>query len=580
MRLPFVAFLAALFVFLSHAAPGLTFEDSGELAAAAASFGVPHPPGFPLLTLVGGLWIRALEPFGVEPARAMVLLSVLSAALTVALIVRFVGGRDSRHPIAALLAGGMLLFSPTFGAQAVVVEAYAPAAALTAALFHAATRARPLGLGLLFGLAIAAHPASVFLFPLFVFGVLRTGALSKVWPKAAGGLALGLAVFLYVPLAAARAPALNWGGIDGLGSLFDHLLRRQFAGGPPRDLAAQAAFLAEHLLGQWPLLIAVALIFGGAFTRRKRATEPVAEDGTGGELVAPDVRLPLIASSLLVTALGLFWAQHWPVSDELARVRLAGSFTPLVVLSAAAIGLLLTRVETRLDTRFGVRHRIPTLVLGLLLAGVHVAPSYGGAGDGRPTLDAFTNMSDVTEAEAFARATLTAAPPGCILVVNRLGYSDVLYFPLIYGQVVLGLGPEVLVVDRELLGADWYRRQLETARPELGPALGRLAQAYAGLPEEADPRARRIANVPFLRELAARPEGLAFLGRPSARIADGLALDAVDGFWWLGRTPRVATSSKAPLWPFLSRKADAYADPWRQELVRLAKEYDKAGIGY
>jgi len=582
---PTLAFIVAVLVLLRAAAPGLTFEDSGELAAAASVFGVPHPPGFPLLMLIGGAWSKLMGLFGVEPARALVLLSVLSASLCVAFVARFVEGRNGKRHIAGFLAAALLLASPTFAAQAVVVETYALAAALTGAMLLAALHARPAFLGLLFGLALAAHPASVFLFPLFVFGVLRAGSLRKVGGRAALGLTLGLSVYLYVPLAAAGNPAVNWGGIDSLSSLMDHLLRRQFGSGPERDLAAQASFVAEHLVGQWPLLILVCLVFGLRRPKPQGVGEGNDQSDTSAVLM-PDVRLVLAGVTLLVTALGLFWAQHWPVDEQIARVRLAGSFTPVVVLSAAVVGLLFARIEERLDDRLPP----PLLLLGgLLLAMVHVAPSYGDDSEhaGQPTLAAFTNMSKVTEAEAFARTVLEDMPEGGILVVNRLGYSDVLFFPLLYAQVTLELRPDVLVIDRELLGAAWYRAQLEATHPELGPALARLAAATAALPNDADPRSRRIAHVPFLRELASNPggiasnpggqasnpAGLAMIGKPSPRIAEGLPLQAQLSFWWLGE-PAPAPEANSPEtqpWPFLNLEPGAYQDPWRQELARLAR---------
>jgi hypothetical protein len=560
-RTPLLAFVVAVLVLCRWMAPGLTFEDAGELAAAASGFGVPHPPGFPLLMLVGGALAKMLAPLGVEPARALVWVSVLSAAACIGLLVRFVSGPKDERPVAGLLVAGMLLASPTFAAQAVVGETYALGAALTAALLVAAERARPAFVGLLFGLAVAAHPASVFLFPLFVFGVLRAGELKRVAGRALLGLGLGLSIYLYVPLAAAREPAVNWGGIDGLGSLVDHLLRRQFSGGPPRDLAMQAAFLAEFLVGQWPLLILVALVFG---LRRKRQPE--------GEALL-DPRLPLVSITLFVTALGLFWAQHWPVEEAIARIRLAGSFTPIVVLTAACVGLLCARIEARLDGRLPP----PALLLGgLALALFHVAPSYGQDPDTAPsaTLAAFRDMSNITEAEAYARAVLGDSPEDAILVVNRLGYSDVLYFPLLYAQVALSLRPDVLVIDRELLGADWYRRQLAAARPALRPALERLGATYAALPSNADARQWRLVSVPFLRELASQAPGIGLIGKPSPRIANGLALSAQPSFWWLAPAGTVAKAStpQTPDWPWLDRTPGAYSDPWRQELVRLASE--------
>ncbi|KAJ1494533.1 hypothetical protein T484DRAFT_1765231 [Baffinella frigidus] len=54
--------------------------DSGDLIANACSLGVPHPPGYPLHTLLAALFVR-LIPFG-SPALRVNLLSVLAAAVT------------------------------------------------------------------------------------------------------------------------------------------------------------------------------------------------------------------------------------------------------------------------------------------------------------------------------------------------------------------------------------------------------------------------------------------------------------------------------------------------------------------
>ena len=604
-----LAFGLAVVFFGMRAAPGVTFEDSGELAAAAASWGVPHPPGFPLLTVLGGLLARVLGPFGVGPAQAMAWLSVLAGAAAVGMVVRFVGGARGERPVAGLLAGGLLCLSPTFAAQAVVVEAYALSAALAAGLLLAADAGRARTAGVLFGLGLAAHPAGALSFPLLAFAVLRSSGPKKPWAKALVGVLIGLAVYLYVPLAAARGPALNWGGIHDAGSLFDHLLRRQFGGGPERDLVAQATFLAEHLVGQWPLVLLVAMV-AGAMARGPAAdaTGAAAQDaeravadgeaatGNGAEAQAASAssaaldpleaagrfyRAPLVFTTLLITALGLFWAQHWPIGEEITRVRLAGSFTPLVLWMAVLTGLGLARLEARFQARGGRAYRLPMLLVGLLFASLHPAPDYTRFGadsptytPGRATLAEFTDMRDAVEAEAYARFVLEGLPPDAVVVVNRLGYSDVLTFPLWYGQVALDLAPDVVVINRELLGLEWYRHQLAQRRAELAGPLERLGATYAALaasPEAGDPRARRLASVPFLRELAGSlPGGLAMLGRPSPRIAEGLPLTATDVAWWLGAG--APASNTAPAWPFLDRAR--YPDPWRHELAAMARARD------
>lgn len=571
-----LAFGLALVFFGMRAAPGLTFEDSGELAAAAASFGVPHPPGYPLLMIVGGLLAKVGALVGLGAATVLVWVSVVCGAVTVGCVTRFVAGPHGERPVAGLVAGGLLLLAPTFAAQAVVVEVYALSTALSAALLLAASAGRARVCGLLFGLGLAAHPAGLFNLPLLVFGLVRAGKLSTTLPRATIGVLLGLLPYVYVPLAASRGPAVNWGGVHDLGSLLDHLLRRQFGVTPTRDFTAQATFLGEHLVGQWPLVI-VATLIGVALVRTK--TDDEVEGAGLDAAVARYTRMPLVFTTLLVTAGGLFWAQHWPVTEEITRVRLAGSFAPVVLWMAAFVGLGLARIEGRFSAGGRTGYRLPMLLVLLFLASFHPAPDYSSVAPqgsrytpGRATLASFQAMGDVDEAEAFARFVLEGVPPGSLVVVNRLGYSDILSFPLMYGQVVLGLGPDVVVVNREMLALEWYRKQLVARRAELAAPLERLANTLAAQPT-GDPRARRLANVPFLRELVTLfPGEVAFIGRPSARIANGFQLTATDAAWWLTPEGASAPSNDPPAWPFLAK--DAYPDPWRAELKSMARERD------
>ncbi|MEI8350755.1 MAG: DUF2723 domain-containing protein [bacterium] len=71
--------------FYYYMAPEVTLQDSGELVTGAFSFGVPHPPGYPLWALMGYLWSHFIVPFG-NPAWRMGTLSVVTGALTVGLM--------------------------------------------------------------------------------------------------------------------------------------------------------------------------------------------------------------------------------------------------------------------------------------------------------------------------------------------------------------------------------------------------------------------------------------------------------------------------------------------------------------
>ncbi len=130
--------IGALVVFLVTLAPGVTLEDAGELATAAHSFGVPHPPGYPVWTLAAWIWVH-IFPFGNIAWRTNVLSALCSAAAVgmVALLVsrsgRVMAGRlisreeslEQRLPgnaaaVGAVVAGWLLAFGPAFWSQAVI----------------------------------------------------------------------------------------------------------------------------------------------------------------------------------------------------------------------------------------------------------------------------------------------------------------------------------------------------------------------------------------------------------------------------------------------------------------------------
>ena len=77
-----VTFLLSTLVFFHHMAPEVTLQDSGELVTGAFTFGVPHPPGYPLWALLGFIWSHAIVPFG-NPAWRIGLLSVFTGGLVV-----------------------------------------------------------------------------------------------------------------------------------------------------------------------------------------------------------------------------------------------------------------------------------------------------------------------------------------------------------------------------------------------------------------------------------------------------------------------------------------------------------------
>jgi tetratricopeptide (TPR) repeat protein len=71
--------------FFYYMAPEVTLQDSGELVTGAFTFGVPHPPGYPLWAFLGFIWSHLIVPFG-NPAWRIGMMSVVTGALTVGIL--------------------------------------------------------------------------------------------------------------------------------------------------------------------------------------------------------------------------------------------------------------------------------------------------------------------------------------------------------------------------------------------------------------------------------------------------------------------------------------------------------------
>ena len=144
-----IAFTVTLGVYAYTLAPTLTLEDSGELAVAADYLGVPHPPGYPIWTLIGWAFSRLFrfvtylgQP---NPAWSVGLASAVFGALATgitALLISRSGAdmlRTVKRTTEAIgetaeawiawcggLVGSLLFaFSPVMWSQSVIVEVYA-----------------------------------------------------------------------------------------------------------------------------------------------------------------------------------------------------------------------------------------------------------------------------------------------------------------------------------------------------------------------------------------------------------------------------------------------------------------------
>lgn len=258
-------------LYLARACRTLSLKgDSAELVTAAALWGVPHPPGYPLFTAIGHIFvsIASKTPAGVPLAVHLTSAVFHAGAIAAVCMATFT---LTRSRAGAAAAGFALGASRTFMLGSLYAEVFPLndlffacliALALAASRFSRETgRAQrdpregmPTGLALFWvgaGFALTHHLMIVLAAPaLAVLVATPTLRAVRGHPGRAVGLALALAtpllVYALIPLAASRSPALSWGDVHDWSSLW-RLVTRQDYGGP---LSPTRTPTAEPSLGR------------------------------------------------------------------------------------------------------------------------------------------------------------------------------------------------------------------------------------------------------------------------------------------------------------------------------------------
>ncbi|MFO7653860.1 MAG: DUF2723 domain-containing protein [Candidatus Krumholzibacteriia bacterium] len=254
-----MSFLLPLAAYVATLAPTVTLEDSGSFIVAARFLGVAHPPGFPL-------WCLLAHVFTVLPVASVAERVHLSSAVFAAAacwVVYLIALRRTATPWAALAAALALGFSQVLWSQAVIAEVYALNTLFAAVLLYLALRWREGGserwlhlLALASGLALAGHTMSVL-----VLVAVWPWALAdrRLWPLRPSRLAtlaalgaVGLTVYLYLPLRARADPPVNWHDPETLSAVIAHIRRAAYL-----TQAEQARYLGttqavvQHTLDAW-----------------------------------------------------------------------------------------------------------------------------------------------------------------------------------------------------------------------------------------------------------------------------------------------------------------------------------------
>jgi hypothetical protein len=429
--------------------PGLAGGDSGELAAAVATGGVIHPPGYPLYALLGGLFTHL--PLGAGVAWRLNLLSAACDAAAAALLCAAVT-RWARSAAAGVAAASVFALAPVVWRCGVCAEVFALNNLLCALLWLLAVlyddkgeRRIALWGALVVGLGLSNHHTFVFVAAPLAGWALWRGRRDLLQPRNLALLGLAVAVgllpYAYLPIAAGSASPVSWGEAGSWSGFWTHVLRREY--GTFRLAAAGVAPGASGLatLGAWGEAALEAVGWWGAIL-------PLAGAAVG---VAAWRRAPLGAVVLLALALSvgaLVVLGNLPVSDGLHRGIVARFWQEPGLLVAVLSGAGVAAFE-RSERRW---HRTAVRVV---VAVILLAPL--------PGRFVAMNRHASTLVRAYGAEILRAAPAGALLVTK----GDLITNTVRYLQAVEGVRPDVRVVDQELLGYAWSGRQVERLHPEI-----------------------------------------------------------------------------------------------------------------
>jgi hypothetical protein len=480
----------AFVVYLRTLMPGIAFGDWGEMQTVPHVLGVAHPTGYPTYVLIA--WLAELLPIGSVAFRANLLSAIfVSAALgTVTLIAMRLGTRPM------IAAGGALALGAvgTVWAAATVSEVNPLHLLFAALLLHRALvwadRRRLSDLvigGLLVGLALGNHLLTLFLVPfvaLFVLWAGRREILARPWilvPGLAAGV-LGLAVYLYIPLAASASPPLAYNHPTTLDSVLwlveGTQFRTQFDFLSPKG---PAEFMAS-LPALWSLVV-------------MRATPIVPIVGVAG-LAVLLVRRPafgLLCVAFLATGIYI-WANYLHLEHYLLVPWLVlGIGITVALQSAAGAVARWGRSLTPIDG--GAVVGVAALAFAVALGAINW-----------PAAD----RSADTSGQEYVDAVFASLPQNAAI----LSYWDA-STPLWHGQLVEGLRPDVLVVDdTNIVYEDWVTRERRIASLICDRPVFILRLADADL----TPTRQAFRLEPFLTVRVAAGEPSASVERPIYRV--------------------------------------------------------------
>ncbi len=356
-----LVFFAGLVLYFGSARPDMMWGDSADFVLCSHFLGVPHPTGYPLMTLAGKLALYI--PAGALGFRFGLLSAFIAAAL-LGVFFRLAASLTRNIPV-ALYASVILALSSFLWDQALAVEVYALnlmfCMFLLGLMLPGGGGSRALAAFFFVGaLGLGNHGTLVF--PALMLGAVGLFMERRRFARAffTGGflILLGLILYLCLPLFSARSPVFDWNHPLTFGNFINLLSGYDFwvTGAYSKELVEETALaLGGSIAAQAsiPFILGLAAAF---FIKGERLRKLMLVG-----VFALTAFFPLFyptkekesffiisyAVFMLLGAMGLAWV----IGGRGNGKRVAAAAAALVIVAAAHSMLLLNRNKVNFNAR-------------------------------------------------------------------------------------------------------------------------------------------------------------------------------------------------------------------------------------
>jgi len=498
--------IIALILYIITLYPDVGFMDTGELAAACYSFGVPHPTGYPLFLLIG--YIVSHLPLGgsviyklnmlsaVETALAGVVLFYTSFNLVNYLLQQVLSSatkktaskqnkpaekkdkkasepeslNKSKNKISDFeltayflsFAGAMsFAFINTVWASAVQVEVYALHSLFLSLLMLYIIKLlinikTPVKKDwavtfLLLGLSFSNHLTTMFILPGILYLLYLQYNGNKEFFRSMLPLVLlvvpGLLFYALLVIASSYKPYLNWSDVSNISNLFDHLRGADYSQlmfSSTSKFGVNAAEFFKNLPAEFAYLPLIFVLTGFIFLWK--------------------VFRDFVVLSIFIILFNLVYAFNYNIVDINTYYLLV--FILFVLTVPAGIIYLLSAgkysdlIKTGNINSFTKKAAAAAVILTVLSAGMNFKSN--------------NNSSNYANVD-FTLNAINSVKHDAIIVAYDWAY---LYSASLYYKQVENIRPDVKIFNIKFLAVDWYLRMIEKFYPDIYSTIKPEADEY------------------------------------------------------------------------------------------------------